>query len=148
MQSSRIAEILRSARALGEPIHVTGVLSSARAWLAARYLRESGKLLVVVCPDDEAALEFASDFEALSPLTEGAPLRALVFPTWEQSPYSPIAPSIRTRLSRLAVLGSLQSGCTDTVIITSLPAAAQATLPRALLVQHSLEIKQATSVGS
>src|SRR5262249_50129844 len=80
--------------------------------------------------------------------TDGSSLRALHFPTWEQSPYSPIAPSIRTRLSRLAVLAALRDPLPGTVIVTSLPAAAQATLPRALLQEYSTEIKQATSVGS
>jgi transcription-repair coupling factor (superfamily II helicase) len=147
ISSSRIADVLRSARELKEPIHVSGATPAARALLAVRFQREFGAPLVVICPSDDAASDFASDFEALSGADSP---RALLFPSWEQSPYSPIAPSIRTRLLRLGVLAALRSeeDLSRTVIVTSIPAAAQATLSRATLGEHSVELKTAASVGS
>ena len=104
-RSSRAALIIRSTRELAEPVRVTGATQAALALLVARYrLRVRGHV-VVLCPNDDAASEFASDLETLSALIDRNPLLVCHFPTWEQSPYSPIAPSLRTRLARVAVLG-------------------------------------------
>src|SRR5687768_11933878 len=109
MPSSRIASILRSARELLEPIRVHGATPTARALIAARYAATSSSRspIVVICPDDDAASDFIADLQALTERVEGVHLRSIHFPTWEQSPYSPITPSLRTRLARTGVLTTL-----------------------------------------
>src|SRR3954471_20609912 len=129
--SSRIALILRSTRELSEPIHVHGASRASLALLTARYAYETPEVTVVLCADDDAAAEFASDLETLCALVDRNPVRVAHFPTWEQSPYSPIAPSLRTRLARVSVLSSLASSDSSAqprVIVTSLAALCQATL--------------------
>src|SRR6185437_16776982 len=108
MRSSRIAEIILSAQRLPQPVRVHGASFAARAWLAARFSYESPGAVVVVCPQrDDLPTSFASDLDCLSTVVDGQSLAVQVFPTWEQSPYSPIAPSIRTRLERLKTLSLL-----------------------------------------
>src|SRR4051812_38005743 len=122
MRSSRISEIIRSVQTLAQPVHVHGAPFAARALVVARFAIETPGSLVVVCPDDDIAAVFLSDLECLSTAVDGQTLDVLRFPTWEQSPYSPIAPSIRTRLDRLRVLAALARPSQKAVVITSIPA--------------------------
>jgi transcription-repair coupling factor (superfamily II helicase) len=148
MHSSRIAEVIRSAQTLAQPIHVHGASIAARALLAARFSYEAPGSVVVVCPDDDAAASFASDLECLSQTVDDQSLNVFLFPSWEQSPYSPIAPSIRTRLDRLRVLASLSQGSEKKCVITSLPALCQATSPRDIFEKFSIHIKTNASIES
>src|SRR6185437_11376518 len=74
------------------------------------------------------------------------------FPTWEQSPYSPIAPSIRTRLERLKTLSLLSryepASQSKPVIVTSLQALCQCTLPVETLSKYSIHCAREASIGS
>src|SRR5690349_2532065 len=133
MASSGIASILRSLREIPEPIHVQGASAAARALIVSRLQQEltgpAGTVAVVLCASDDEAAEFASDVESLALRVNGDPITVCHLPTWEQSPYSPIAPSIRSRLARIAALSSLGSQ----VIVTTIAAACQATIPQDLL---------------
>src|SRR6185312_5311197 len=120
MRSSRIAEIIRSVQALAEPIHVHGASSAARALLAARFAYETPGAVVVVCPDDDQAQAFAADLETLSSTVDDHALSVLTLPTWEQSPFSPIAPSIRTRLDRLRVFSQMREASEKTIIVSTI----------------------------
>jgi len=91
MKSSRISLILRSIQELGSPVRVSGTTPATAALLIVRLARESGGPLVVLCPNDDSAVELATDLETLAALVERSPLLVCHFPTWEQSPYSPIA---------------------------------------------------------
>jgi transcription-repair coupling factor (superfamily II helicase) len=147
MRSSRIAEIIRSAQGLSEPIHVHGTLASSRALLAARFSYENPGTVAVVCPDDDLAASFASDLECLSAAIDGETLEILFFPTWEQSPYSPIAPSIRTRLERLKTLVAV-GGAGRKIVVTSLPALCQSTIPHEIFEKFSIRITKNASIVS
>ena len=147
MRSSRIAEIIRSAQTLAQPIHVHGASIAARALIAARLSLESPSAVVVVCPDDDLAAAFSSDLESLSRTVDGQVLPVLQLPTWEQSPFSPIAPSIRTRLDRIQVLSQFFHR-EKSIIVTSLPALCQSTMSPAFFRKYSLQIAQNGSIGS
>lgn len=153
-RSSRAALIIRSAQELGEPVRVTGATPAAFALLAARFAlatSESDTLLLVLCPNDDAASEFASDMEALSDLVDRAPLIVCHFPTWEQSAYSPIAPSLRTRLARIAALTGLVSPertSQPKVLVTTIAALCQATLSRATFARHQIQIEKGAVIES
>ncbi len=149
MVSSKAALIVRSACELGEPIHVHGATQATQALLVARFAYEHPGLVVVICPNDDIASDFASDLETLSALIDCHPLKICHFPTWEQSPYSPVAPSLRARLARVAVLGDLLSkdaGVAPKILVTTIAASCQATLSPALFEQHSLSLKKEESV--
>ncbi|MGK5083600.1 transcription-repair coupling factor [Bdellovibrionota bacterium FG-1] len=148
---SRIENMIRSLIQLDAPIHVTGSIGPSHAWLVARYAREIPHPLVVICPNDDLAAEFAADIESLSALVERAPLLVCHFPTWEQSPYSPIAPSLRTRLARIAVLQSLRSedpAERPRVVVTTIAALGQASLSPEFFARYCITLQKDQSIES
>src|SRR4051794_29475184 len=105
MTSSGTQIICRSVEELQarEPVRVHGATPSAQALILLRILQSRAQTnrldpLLVLCADDDSASELAGDLEALADVLGASAQCVLQFPTWEQSPYSPIAPSIRTRL--------------------------------------------------
>ena len=95
--------------------------------------------IVVLCANDELASTFANDLEFFTRNLVHS-LKIFHFPTWEQSPYSPIALSLRTRFSRLSLLSQLSQRSWTQVIVTTVAAAAQATLPLELFTKSSLSL--------
>ena len=147
MASSRISTVLQSLLDLPDPIRVSGASPSAQALIVAR-LALTKRPLVVLCPDDELAQTFSADLELFLDLNSVAPIRVYCFATWEQSPFSPIAPSIKTRLSRLQTLSALAHDAENSVIVCSMASLCQATLPVALFTEFTLKIKRDDSVES
>jgi transcription-repair coupling factor (superfamily II helicase) len=153
-RSSRAALIIRSAQELGEPVRVTGATPAALALIAARFAlasSENDAPILVLCPNDDSASEFAADIEALSALIDRTPLLVCHFPTWEQSAYSPIAPSLRTRLARVSALTGLVSpdrAAQPRILVTTIAALCQATVPRATLTRYQTLIERDGSVES
>lgn len=157
MRSSGIADILRSVRELQQPVRVHGASFPAQALIIARHVFDSRLPIVVLCPDDDAAGTLAADLQTISStMSAECSFRAFHFPGWEQSPYSPIAPSIRTRFARLSVLSSLshvdhhtsQGASPCWIITTTLAAACQATLPVETFERFSLRLSVGASVDS
>lgn len=160
MQSSRIDSILRSARELREPVRVHGASIAAAALLLSRLTEEDERArpafpLVALCATDDEASALASDVESLvgalgskgSPAAGNPPLVSS-FSSWEQSPYSPITPSIRTRLSRIALLDSLAGGSHPKILTTTIAALCQASIPKEILSRHTLLLRHEESVES
>lgn len=150
-RSSRAALIIRSTRELTEPVRVSGATSASLALLIARYAYERPDTVVVLCPSDDAASELATDLEALSALVDRNPILVCHFPTWEQSAYSPIAPGIRTRLARVSALGALLSPSPEgrpKVLVTTIAASCQATIPRESFEKNTIRVAQGSSVDS
>src|SRR5438270_433197 len=112
MKSSGIEIICRSVEELSEPIRVHGASGAANALIIARIASALGgdAPWVVICRDDDSCAELAADIETLGEQVVRGSVPVCQFPTWEQSPYSPIAPSIRTRLGRLAVMSEIVQG--------------------------------------
>lgn len=149
MRSSGIATILRSIRELKEPIRVHGAPLPAQALIVARHVYETERPVVVLCPSDDICAQFASDLEALSGVIDQVGLQPCHLPTWEQSSYSPIAPSIRTRLARLACLHQIQKNAGGKmVVLTTLAGAHQASLSRQEFIRYSISLAVGESVGS
>ncbi|OFZ20101.1 MAG: transcription-repair coupling factor [Bdellovibrionales bacterium GWB1_55_8] len=149
MTAGRIEEILRSVRQSRGRVRVQSALQPARALLAARFARETGSPVLVICPTDDVVTEFAADVDALSTGLEGGALPGVIqLPAWEQSPYSPIAPSIRTRLARARLLALAASGNLPRIIISSLPALFQATIPKQVFADSRIRVLVETSIGS
>jgi transcription-repair coupling factor (superfamily II helicase) len=163
---STTASIFRSASVLSEPIRVSGASISVKALLVARYaqtLTQNQALdsehepilrsrktnpIIVLCPNDEIAAEFCTDLECLSSTAEDAPCKARNFPTWDQSPYSPITLSLRTRHTRLMILSELVNDAPPSVIVTTLAASCQSTLPKNTFVDYTIFIQIDHSIQS
>ena len=154
MLPSRIESILASVRELSSPIRAHGASIPTAALLLSRWLRDAATPLVIYVPDDDAARTLAQDVGTLSRTLHSQEAEVLIFPTWEQSPYSPISPSIRIRLERMATLNRLAEATLPgqpgrpLLLITSIAAAAQATLPRSALHEHGLFLTVGSSVES
>src|SRR4051812_20315483 len=132
-RSSGITSILRSVRELGEPVHALGAPPPAQALLLLRWAAERREPITVLCATDDACDELASDLECLQSVLKLEAVSVRRLPTWEQSPYSPIAPSLRTRIERVATLSALSSDFRPRILLTTLAGACQATVPRATL---------------
>lgn len=145
--SSSILSVLTSIRELAEPIRVSGLTQGARALLLAAWASESADgPLLVLCPTNEIASELADEIETLSETVGGRLVRPAVFPGWDHSPYSSIAPALGVRLQRISVLTRLvASKSPPEIILTSLSAALHRTLPLAKLVAHSFHLKKGGS---
>ncbi len=150
MKSAKLASILQSVimlRDRGEPIRVHGSSPASKAWILCR-LAEQNSRWVVVCESDDVASELAQDIESLFALfAPESGKQVFHLPTWEQSPYSPIAPSIRTRLSRLETLTAIRNG-NASIVVTTLAGSFQATLPPEVFARTEVALKVETSVGT
>lgn len=152
MQTSRIDFILHSAHELREPVRIHGLSTSSKAWFLLHALQEGRRPTCVICPNDDTARELTSDLESLLGCMADKSLGAKIvfFPTWEQSPYSTIAPSLRVRQMRLGAIATITSETESEplLLITSLVAACQATLPPKEFEAHSLRLAVGSSVDS
>lgn len=148
MASSSSLSILRSASALREPIRVTGMSKGAHALFTAQWAIDSADPLVVICPDADTLESLKEEIETLSQIVLKKDLRVSVLPPWEQSPFSPISPSIRTRLSRIATLTEVFSDLPPQVILTTLEAGLIKTLSPQTLRSFSFSLKKGESVES
>lgn len=117
---------------------------------------EGGGPLLILFADDEAAAEFASDLETWSELNTDA-LGAFYLtqlPTWEKSPYSSIAPSIRTRLARISALSTIvnlkqnKDRAHRTLILSSIAALSQATCSPEAFERSSFELRRGAVIDS
>ncbi len=153
MQSSDIEAIRRSLQLIQEPVRVRGASAAAQALIASRLAGEQAPSprrhdpWVFILENDDAASTFASDIETLSSVlpkpTEEPSITVGHFPSWEQSPFSPVSPSIRTRLARISILSA-----PPRVIVTTLAALSQATLPRSALQRFSTRIAKGDELES
>jgi transcription-repair coupling factor (superfamily II helicase) len=143
---------LHSLRELSEPVRVTGLSRGARALLLAKWADESrteSAPILVVCPTSEAAQELADELDTLGETVLGRAARISLFPGWDHSPYSSIAPSIGVRLQRIATLSRLaQPDGGPEIVVTSLPAALHRTLPLSVLETRSFVLRTGESVES
>lgn len=145
--SSSSLSILQSLRELSEPIHVSGLTRGSRALLLATWVNSNpGAPILVLCSSNEVATELAEEIETLGETT-GVPTTVSVFPGWDHSPYSTIAPSIGVRLSRIALLTRIAINPPQ-IIITSLPAALYRTVPLATLEAYSFVLRKGESTSS
>jgi transcription-repair coupling factor (superfamily II helicase) len=133
---------------------VSGIHSSAKALLIVRYnqlLKKNSfnqSPIVLICPQDEMASELLLDIECIARIVDQNPIRVVQLPTWEQSPYSSVALSLKTRHLRIAALNSLLQDSPPEVLVTSIPALSQATLPKEFFRQYSLQIGIDQNIGS
>ncbi|MGK5089840.1 transcription-repair coupling factor [Bdellovibrionota bacterium FG-2] len=147
MQSFGIKEILTALDKPGSRVRVSGTTALVRAYLTLTFCRslEYANPFVLMCKNEEATWETYSDFLALAPLFGLTPSDIVLFPSWEISPYSPVAPSLKSRYSRLAGLSSLLASSPVKIIITTLAAATQATLPFELFKRLTLLLRTGNS---
>lgn len=148
IKSSRIRDLLGSLSAVGEPIRASGLSAGARALTLAHLALRQQSRVIAICADDETSSTLANDIETLSSSLAGKKVRAWSLPGWDRSPYSSIAPSIRTRLDRIAALHAVSTEKGAAVISVSLPAIIQATLPPKELERYTLGLQVGNSVES
>lgn len=148
MASSSSLSILRSSAQLNEPIRATGMTRGAQALFIARWAQESTEPIVVIVPDGDLALELKEEIETLSETVVGRSIRVRTLPAWEQSPYSPISPSLKTRLGRISALSDVYSSQPSQVILTTLDSGLLRTIDPKTFSAHSFLLKEGMSVES
>lgn len=147
MGSARLRSIFHSFQQLTEPVRVSGGTDSSNALLITRLVSESTseKPWVVLCSNDEEAVELADTISLLSRSLCGEEIPIAHLPFWDASPYSAITPSIRTRLERIAVINRWFSGSRPKVIVSTLPALLMKTIPTQELARRTIELNIGTT---
>lgn len=125
---------------------VFGGTLASNALLIAQQVSNIKLPIVVLCQNDDVANDLASDLETVSAALLQKPLRVLHFPGWELSPYISAAPSLRTRLTRIATLGALSSPSPPQLLLTTLAASCQATGPLKVLRQNTIALQPGESL--
>jgi transcription-repair coupling factor (superfamily II helicase) len=133
--ASIVRTIDAALRAGRSPTRVGGVRAGAAALILARLLEEAPRPVVVLTADDAAAARIAADLGfLLGEAGASTPLvrRLHVLPAWDVPPFEPLSPSRDVVAARIEGLHHLAQ-TRDPVIVTTVPAWAQRTLPRAAL---------------
>jgi transcription-repair coupling factor (superfamily II helicase) len=139
---------------VNEPIHITGTTASVRGILVARYSRlvhqdrKKTSPVLLICPSTDLIPEYCSDLECLASVVDQFEIQVLPFFTWDQSPYSPIQPSLLTQMSRLSCLNRLVQKDFPDVIITTIPALCQRTIPPRALLENTMRISVGQNIES
>ncbi len=143
-------DVFSSLKTTGRPIRVSGGTPAVAALLVSQYsFCSDNASIVILCQNDDAAVEFVTDLESLSGLNDTKESLAIHhFPTWESPVHSPIALSLRTRLQRVAVLSSLVSSTKKKIIVTSIQAACQLTMPISMFLDRSIRLNISDVVES
>ncbi len=129
------------------PLSLSGATPSVKALLLLRLAEELKTSLLVFCPNEDAAEEGLVNLVSLSGCFSHTEIKIIHLPTWEQSPYSSIAPSIRTRFQRISALGNIlchqnpKNSQAPQIILCTLAAANQATMPKDLFSKTCLNLK-------
>ncbi len=150
MPSSRIDSILHSLSKIIDPIHIKGASTPVQALLVSRYfqiLPKKMKPLVIICPNDDRAMEFCSDLKCIASTVDSERIKIRHFPTWEHSPYSSVTPSIKTRWARTGILAELtMENFLPDIIATTIAASSQTTMPHGVFCAGSIQLKVNESI--
>jgi len=139
MEASDSQQILSSLLESPGLIRVQGANTGAKAYILKKWLEQANSFsLLVVCSSEAESEILARDLECLK-------VTALRLPAWEQSPYSSINPSLKTRLQRVGTLGQIQSA---QIIVASSIALCQTTIDPKLFHTFSFVLEMEESVGS
>jgi transcription-repair coupling factor (superfamily II helicase) len=114
-------------------------------WIA-REFREGAGLFLVLCPDDASARVREREFRTFVALTSKSEAQTAVLPTWERSPYSPIAPSLKTRLERAAALHLLHQPKSARAVFASVGSILQWTLSPPRLEQTTWVFRRGAQI--
>lgn len=127
---------------------VFGAVGSSRASVITRWARKLNQRVIVICPTEDLAEDLGRDLECFSKIDSENPLPVLILPSWEHTPYSSVALSIRTRQRRISALSFLLDTHTPGVLISSISSAMQATLPKKSFLDRTVSLETGKSVGS
>ena len=131
----------------GEPnITVAGLAGSAKAMVLAYLSQKTQRPLLVVTPENDEAEVLYDDLKAF--LGEGPVFQ---YPDWGISPYEVRSPHTEVIGQRLLTLYNLHSRrIADTgyplVIVGSVKAVAEPTIPEKLLVENSIHLKKGSKI--
>ncbi|MBI3534836.1 MAG: hypothetical protein HY072_05045 [Deltaproteobacteria bacterium] len=117
-----------------------GTNLSSKAFILAKAFFELKKNLLVLCPNQDAAHELCLNLDIFCRKTVSSKSILEHFPTWDMSPYSSISSSIKTRLKRIRVLSSIIDNSEPKIIVTTIDAAFQSTIPKDLFLKYSLSL--------
>lgn len=145
MTSTAFENILSSSIGRSGVTRVLGSSHGSRAWILAHLLQSRREPTVILCPNDDSLANLMDDLDALLPKTLFSEIECL--PSWEQSFYSSITPSIKVRSSRASVLARLLGRRTRT-LLTTLPALNQLTLSPEDYAKFSLTLRNNQDIGS
>ena len=133
-----ISEAVKDAAGLstGNPLRVTGLYGSSRAYLLAAVFRSVKRPVLAVLPDQESADAFASDLKFFL-----GPDDVLAYPQTEVLPFEPLAAHQDIQAQRMEVLFSLLSKKTA-VVVTPAPNLMQRVTPRESLGERVIIIRK------
>lgn len=109
---------------------IAGLNSASTAFFISQTLEKLGKSICCILPTDDQLETFAQDIALFTPVP------ALVYPSFEIPPYTPLSPDPATVGTRLSTLYLLQEAVEPIIVLTSAEAVLRRILPRAALNDH------------
>jgi len=135
----RAEEVAKNLPAAGV-LAVVGAAGAAAALVAVEAQRQSGKPVVCVAEDGEAALKLAGDLAFLVGAPEpglAGSSGVLLLPPYEVSPYAEVNPDRRAMMGRVATLAHLALGRPFRFLVVAASSLARKVLPRELLAAQT-----------
>jgi transcription-repair coupling factor (superfamily II helicase) len=133
--SPAVQRVLQPLKNQAAPIKVSSLAGSSRSMMIAHAHKVHSRPTVVIVGDTESAEYLVDDL--FSMLGEGA---ALLFPAWEVRPYDQISPDSDVTGQRISAMHALRQA-QSVIVVTTVRAMMQRTLPPALFDLTTIEIK-------
>lgn len=103
---------------------------------------------LVICASEDLADDLEVNLEALQSTFKDIPFAISRFPGWDHTPYSPISPALSTRIQRLRCLADLHFSRQSRIIVTSVAALTQRTLPKQVFEKESIGLETGQIIES
>lgn len=131
--------------------HVEGLDPSSVAYLVAFLQNRDPGIRLVICADDDTAEKLRQDCKVLGQVFKNPVDRLVYLPSWGQSPYLSINPSIHVRFERLKTLSKLllqREHGEPLTLFCSIQSLLQKTIPKEVFEELAFKIKLEESIGS
>ncbi len=129
---SEYLSLLKTCKTARSPAIVTGLSDSARSVLLCALFKDTKEPMLIITPDEKDAFSLAATLSAFS-------LRCYVYPARDFQ-FGAAVSSHDFERQRLAVLKHISDGDFD-IVLASIEAACQQTLPQKMLQKHLLSFK-------
>ena len=135
IRSATIRSFIDGVTSSQQPVEVLGLHGSADAYLLAQLIRNSSRLLVILCAELEPARQLLTDLQFFHPQPDDIAL----LPHWELNPYDPLTPHPELEAIRITTLAALNRGRVK-VLVLPVRSLMQKMIPRQILDNVSLEL--------
>jgi len=115
--------------------------SLIQSLLTLQWIKTHTSNLVVILPNQTTLEKLKKNLTSLLNAQKPSKIDLYTLPTWESSVYSQVYLSITTRLQRISAISALsETSSNQKIILTTLQALAQKTIPKKILSEHTVKL--------